>query len=157
MAMSKEQYRKLGRECAANNKVEMPSLHPGSWQHKAFFEGYDAVAKLFNNPVTTHSGRVQVVPPPEPMRKPKRGPHWREDVSGLRVVDALTMSERCHGFDKAAAEHLMVLTVEHNFEHDLKRRTRLQRAIARVMRRHERRVGVFLGLPMRRPVPLPSA
>lgn len=149
MALTKDDYRELGRKCAANGKVEAPSLRDGSWQHKAFNEGYEA-----GKSAAAPAGRAEIQTAPAPVEKPlyhdartgiihSHGPWWRADISRMQEIDVVEVCRMARALVTpiVACEHMKLLAAAHNEEHDLRRRLRLQGAVGRVLRRWGRRYG----------------
>lgn len=115
MSMSKDDYREMGRK-VARRLSKNPKLVAGSWQHKAFKEGYDEVHRALVESFAQETGRILK---PAPSYTPKPGvlvvrPRGLGKSYLPRILAARTLMETAndHGmaaWPSGAREHFRLL------------------------------------------------
>lgn len=141
MAHDRTYYTELGRRCGADSRVSAPALKEGSWQHRVFFEAYNAARSPVVAPPRGATGAIGHSIPEGgigPMTgrfsaKPRailaEAPTWR-------LINAAVIDNLMQGCDQAAAHHVGLLVKDHNTEPDERRRRRLHQAVVRMTVRH---------------------
>lgn len=129
-AMTKEQYRKAGAKAAATG-ARPAALKSGTWQHRAYMEGYNA-------PVETR--RTVVIPSGRRVGKASlQSPQVQEVLVGDATLSAALEARRQARFahwPQAASEHLRCLAMDIAKERDPHRVERLMRAAGRMTKRY---------------------
>jgi hypothetical protein len=122
MGMTRETYTKQGRKCAEGGGPPVTTLRPGTWQYKAFMDGYNFVALrslAYREPGKSYAHLMPGVPPQAGLNR-----------RFLMYVDRWPPSAR---------EHVRNLILDMRKERRPDRLKRLALAVERMAARHDPR------------------
>lgn len=131
-SLTKLDYQELGRR-VARKEAQAPTLREGSWQAKAFHEGWLAETARMRG----KRGPRKPQDAPKPAGAGDVPTRAGEALERPRfAINSQELARATQHWPSGAREHVLRLAADFNVEKRLARRNRLRRAVTRMVLRH---------------------